>query len=165
MPYLDATHYVDVEMIFGSELAANPSAITTSESNVGVSAVRSTKATAYSDQYVISTSAPTPVIFDTRPIAGRRGDAITVYGHGLGSTEAEFSGQIQARKPDGTWEAQPVVAWARTAASANAYTASRVFDIESDPPNIDSEHETVQIVIPEWAVPINMSIRIVTDGP
>lgn len=165
MALLDGTHYVECDVVFGAELAVNKNAVTTSDSNVGVSETRSTYAAAYSDQYVVSGVAPTPVIFDSRPTAGKRGDTVTVYGHGFGATEGEFSGQIQARKPNGVWEAQTAVTWARTAAAGDAYTSTRDFDLAADPPVIDTEHETITFLIPQWAVPLNMAIRVVTDGP
>lgn len=165
MALLKGVHYIECDVVFGAELAVSQNAITTSEGNVGVSEERSTKAAAYSDQYIVSGVAPTPVIFDIRPVAGKRGDTITVYGHGFGATEGEYSGQVQARRPNGTWEPQTVVSWSRTAAAGDAYTSTRQVDLAADPPIIDTEHEKVELLIPEWAVPINMAVRIVTDGP
>lgn len=164
---LKAIAYVESEVVFGSELAEVRDAYIQTEANVGVSQSRSLKSAFYSDILVVSetVAAPPPIIFTVRPDAAKRTEEFRVFGHGFGSSQAQFSGIIQGRDPTNTWQNLTVISWDRIAANGDAYTSNRVVDLDAAEPDIDTEHEVITAVVPIWAVPISMAIRVVTDGP
>lgn len=139
----DATEYSLFNV--GVATVADDEGVEYSLFNVGVHTTLSGDATEYLYFGDVNTDAPTPWLWALMPHSGRPGDGISVYGHGLGATQATYSGELQMLI-DGTWGPISVVAWTVEAASVDAYTEDRaILPYEG---RIDPEHGVIDTVIP-----------------
>lgn len=146
----------------GVFLSADQSATEHAYMNVGVFLLPTWTATEHVYKNV-DTTTPSPYIYALRPTAGRVGDGVTLLGAGFGSSQAEYSGVVEGyNDASDEWTTLPVVSWVRVAASVDAATADR--KIEPYTPDVDPEHDEIQVTVPSWAVPPAVPIRVRTDG-
>lgn len=126
--------------------------------NVGVDAPMSGSVPETIVGEVLTGGAP-PLIFGLIPDASRSGEGCSIVGSGFGASQVERSGVAEAF--DGVdWQPLAVNGWSRTNASADAETTDRVIDPTFA--DIDPEHEVIDVVVPAWAEPPTMQIRVRT---
>lgn len=106
---------------------------------------------------------PTSSIYGTIPKKVRTGDNATIVAVGVGQTRANFNPVVQGQLTDGSWANIPIESYSNIPASADAFTADR--QISEDLSTVDCEHQRVGIVVPAWAAPPELPLRIVqSDG-
>lgn len=130
--------------------------------NVGLPSIIDTRGHEYVAMNITNTT-PSPYLFGVRPTRARTGDTVTAITTGTGATQGTYSGYIQAQSDDGIWNTLTPQRWQQTAAAGDAYSSTRL--VTDDMVTVDVEHVQIDIVIPPWADPPHMPIRVVTDGP
>lgn len=111
----------------------------------------------------VSLSAPTSTIYGTIPDNARIGDSILIVAVGVGSSSSVFNPRISGQLNDGTWAYIPITSYTTYPATADAFTASR--QISEDLSIVDCEHQRLGMIVPSWADPPNLPLRIVQfDG-
>lgn len=107
----------------------------------------------------VNTTQPEPRIWTVFPESGRPGDGVTLWGLGFGSSQAAYTGVVEMYIAS-AWTPVSIVSWSRVAANSDAYGVNRA--IEPFIPNIDVEHEEIEITIPAQAVPLGHNIHVRT---
>jgi hypothetical protein len=111
----------------------------------------------------IDTSAPHPTILGNKPGKVRTADTITVMATGVGSTQGTYTGRIQGQDSTGSWLDLTPSRWQSVAADPDAETINRI--ITDDMETVDVEHVEIDVVVPNWATPPQLPIRVITDTP
>lgn len=111
----------------------------------------------------VNTSTPTPHIWFVSPTSGRAGDGVMIYGHGMGTSQATYSGAVDVLYEDTGWSSISVTSWAFVAATTDSYGPARM--VSPSGLAINVEHVEIGVVIPSDAEAPGQQVRFRTDGP
>jgi hypothetical protein len=125
--------------------------------NVGINIDQYTATSEYV-VFNVDSNQPEPFIMGASPLKARPTDISTVYFTGAGATQEEYNTFLQGQDRYGDWIDLPVTRWEVIPASADAYTANR--EISYDMSTVDPEHTEVDFVVPDWADPPDLPLRI-----
>ena len=110
----------------------------------------------------VTTDTPTPVIWFLRPMSGRPGDGILIYGQGFGDLQVTYTGIVEIDLPTLGWTSVPINSWQTFPATVDAYTGDR--EMDQALAQIDPQHTIIEIVVPTEAIAPGHPIRVRTDG-
>lgn len=118
---------------------------------------------AYVESGDVSTNTPIPHIWFLKPRSGRPGAGIRIFGFGFGDLQTTFDAVIEIDYGVGDWQSVQPISWQTYPPDANAYTALRMLDPDTE--YIDMQHTVVEVTVPDDAMPPGYPIRIRTNGP
>lgn len=109
----------------------------------------------------VNPNQPDPFVLGCTPIKARTGDSAEAIARGVGETANQYIPTLQGQSDDGTWVTIPYTSFTYVPPSSDAYNDYRT--ISSSYSVVDVAHTKLGFIVPSWATPPNLPIRVTTS--